>query len=85
MNKATKYDDFSMQFRDAPTWVRGVRFVLMFVGVVLVNHVFWPMKFEASSGWIGYLRAALAGMFGSLLWFAFDLIRQKIAKKPQAL
>ena len=69
------------QLQGQPLWVWGVRLLLMVLGVMLVQSL-WPMRLEASRGWLGDLRAGLCGVCGVFLWSGFDYLRQLFRPGP---
>ncbi len=85
MNGKMKADGFRRQLRETPVWGWAVKFLLMFLSVMLVDTL-WQMRLDASWGWAGYLRAGLGGMLGGALWVAFDLIRRAFIRRlPSSL
>ena len=53
----------------------------MVLGVILI-HFLWPMRQEASRGWLGDLRAGLCGVVGVLLWSGFDYVWHRFWPGP---
>lgn len=80
-----KADGVRRQLRETPVWVWTVKFLLMFLSVMLV-HSLWRMRLDSSWGWAGYLRAGLGGMLGGALGIAFDLVRRAFMRRlPSSL
>lgn len=75
-----KTNDVWRQLRETPKWVLVVKFLLMLLGIRLVE-ICWKIPLDASWGWAGCFRAALGGTTGALLTVAFDGVRQKLTKK----
>ena len=61
--------------------VWAVKFLLMFLSVTAVDFL-WPMRFSASFGWAGFLRAGLIGVLGAILGITFDNLQRVYLQKP---